>query len=100
MRGMRPEQLLQTLASFAGLPVAHLPSLPRDIRAACEARTSGGSGRRELTAVDTRELTHTHRALPPLVTEQLQNAFRPFNELLRTLLNDIAPTLQHGVAWM
>ena len=39
------------------------------------------------------------RALPPEVARQLQDAFRPFNELLRTLVADIAPTLR-GVHWL
>ena len=43
--------------------------------------------------------THTHRALPPVLTAELGAAFTPFNGLLRALLQDVAPTLR-GVRWM
>jgi hypothetical protein len=33
------------------------------------------------------------------VARALQEAFRPFNELLRTLLGDLAPTLRHA-SWL
>ena len=102
MRAWDAGRLLTTLAAFGGLPTAHLAQLPEDIRSACESRRAAiaptRAGRR-LRAVDTRMLAHTARALPPPVAAELQAAFQPFNELLRTLLNDVAPTLR-DVRWM
>ena len=49
--------------------------------------------------MDSRMAAHDHRSLPAAVAKPLQEALRPFNELLRTLLNDMAPTLR-GVTWM
>ena len=89
MRALPATELLRTIASFAGLPTQHLATnLPADIRRACESGVGGG--------FDTRMQVHTHRALPMPVARALQDAFRPFNELLRTLLGDLAPSLRHA----
>ena len=108
MRAMGAEQLLTTFGRFAGLPTEHLARLPADVRGSCEAPRRGrdaGVGRRLLQqqppgrVVDGRMAVHVQRALPADTTAQLQAAFRPFNELLRTLLADLAPTLR-GVHWL
>ena len=49
---------------------------------------------------DGRMAVHRHRALPPGVAGALQAAFRPMNELLGTLLNDIAPELMREAEWL
>lgn len=109
VRAMGAYKLLAVLAKFAGLPTEHLRTLPENIRAACEGSNGGGAGTggahgparlgRRLASPDSRRQTHAMRALPPEVARPLQDAFRPFNELLRTLVADIAPTL-HGVPWL
>ena len=116
MRATNAQQLLTSLASFAGLPTDHLKTLPADIRTACEAghrasaaprgrrlssSSAGGGGRRlsARPAGDSRRQTHAMRALPPEVAQPLRAAFKPWNELLKTLLNDVAPTLR-GVQWL
>ena len=105
---MSPHALLSAIAAFAGLPSSHLRRLPPSVVAACEApagRRGGaggaarGNGRRLGAAADTRMRTHTHRALPAPLQRQLEDAFRPFNELLGTLLDPVAPYLRN-VAWM
>lgn len=100
MRRMGAYELLLTIARFASLPTEHLRTLPADIRAACENAATGSSGRILAAATpDSRRQTHAYRALPPAVALPLQEAFKPFNELLSTLVADIAPTLR-GVRWM
>ena len=114
MRAMSAEALLTAIASFADLPTAHLSRLPPRVRGACEARQVGGgrqvggessrprrggaagggaAGRRLLAMaaappphVDERMRVHAHRALSPATVSELRDAFRPFNTLLRTLL--------------
>ena len=119
MRSLPAAALLETIARFAGLPTEQLRALPADIQTACESRRvlsgqssrAGGKGttslfgrrrrqqRRRLLEMDSRMAAHDHRSLPAAVAQPLQEALRPFNELLRTLLNDMAPTLR-GVTWM
>ena len=113
MRAMPAAELLTTVAAFAGLPTAHLGALPEHVRRACEVRRLTASavaaaqgGGASATArrlggvhVDERMLAHAPRALPPAVSRALQEAFRPFNELLRTLLGDIASTLRRA-SWL
>ena len=54
-----------------------------------------------ICAGGSREEVHLqlHRPLPRAVARELRAAFRPFNELLRTLLAGTAPTLA-GAAWL
>ena len=109
MREMGPVQLLTTFAAFAGLPTQHLSRLPDDVRAACESRRGGGATARGAPAarevgrapLDDRMAVHPQRALPTGVASQLREAVAPFNELLRTLLNDLdaAGTLR-TVRWL
>jgi hypothetical protein len=80
VRAMRAAELLRAIGTFAGLPTDHLDRLPLGIRTACE------SVRGERSSSDSRMHSHTYKALPPPIAMALQNAFRPFNELLRTLL--------------
>ncbi len=81
------------------MPTTHLPKLPHDIRAACERGGGGAASPGRRLSGDDRMAVHAQRALPPIVSRELHAAFKPFNELLRSLLNDVAPTLR-DVTWM
>eukprot|EP00325_Prymnesiales_sp_UTEX-LB-985_P006009 CAMPEP_0174704308 /NCGR_PEP_ID=MMETSP1094-20130205/7951_1 /TAXON_ID=156173 /ORGANISM="Chrysochromulina brevifilum, Strain UTEX LB 985" /LENGTH=256 /DNA_ID=CAMNT_0015902355 /DNA_START=486 /DNA_END=1256 /DNA_ORIENTATION=+ len=103
MRAMGATSLLRTIGDFMALPTDHLARLPADMSSECQPQrrdesTPGGrpAGKR---FVDGRMLVHHQRGLPTATAVQLQAAFRPFNELLRTLLADIAPTLK-AVHWL
>ena len=106
MRMMPALTLLRKIAVFSGLPSEHLSNLPIDIRRACEARSWGGrvaasenAGRRGAD-VDGRMQVHAHRALATTLATVLQDAYRPFNALLRTLLADVADPSVLKASWM
>ena len=105
MRHQTAVELLRTVGSFAALPTSHLPTLPADVRGACERVGDGGGGRKlgevgkAAPPVDSRKQTHAKERLPRALVATVRRAFRPFNELLATLLRDVAPQL-HGVAWL
>ena len=99
VRRLPADRLLTTFAEFTGLPTTHLPKLPHDIRMACERGGGGAASAGRRLSGDDRMAVHAQRALPPIVSRELHAAFKPFNELLRSLLNDVAPTLR-DVTWM
>mmetsp|Transcript_28590 Transcript_28590/g.47400 ORF Transcript_28590/g.47400 Transcript_28590/m.47400 type:complete len:249 (+) Transcript_28590:3-749(+) len=97
IRGQRSEQLLATLARFAGLPLEHLGSLPSHMRAACERRSSEAKA----GSVDARMLVHGSAQLDELAKHDaalLNRTFLPFNMLLATLL--VHARELKGVAWL
>ena len=114
MRASSGAELLETFGRFAGLPTSHLHRLPPSVSAACDAAGRGAARRasapivaRRLAAagggearpVDSRMQTHAHGALPAPLSLAIDEALRPFNQLLGATIGEAAPHLR-GVRWL